>query len=113
MDGDVWHGRLHQERILIVCHLHSRTLHDSAPVQRGIIRHLILILDLSESMLEKDLRPSRFLLTLQYAREFVSEFFDQNPIGQLSILGTREGVAERITSMSGAYSWAGGRSSRA
>lgn len=82
-------------------------------MQRGIIRHLILILDLSESMLEKDLRPSRFLLTLQYAREFVSEFFDQNPIGQLSILGTREGVAERITSMSGAYSWAGGRSSRA
>jgi transcription initiation factor TFIIH subunit 2 len=78
-----------------------RTLHDSAPVQRGIIRHLILIIDLSESMLEKDLRPSRFLLTLQYAREFVAEFFDQNPIGQLSILGTREGVAERITSMSG------------
>lgn len=52
-------------------------------------------------MLEKDLRPSRFLLTLQYAREFVSEFFDQNPIGQLSILGTREGIAERITGMSG------------
>jgi transcription initiation factor TFIIH subunit 2 len=78
-----------------------RTLHDSAPVQRGIIRHLVLILDLSESMLEKDLRPSRFLLTLQYAREFVSEYFDQNPIGQMSILATREGVAERITSMSG------------
>lgn len=78
-----------------------RTLHDSAPVQRGIIRHLVLILDLSESMLEKDLRPSRFLLTLQYAREFVSEYFDQNPIGQMSILATREGVAERVTSMSG------------
>lgn len=78
-----------------------RTLHDAAPVQRGIIRHVVLIIDLSESMLEKDLRPSRFLLTLQYAREFVSEFFDQNPIGQLSILATREGVAERITSMGG------------
>lgn len=78
-----------------------RTLHDAAPVQRGIIRHVVMILDLSESMLEKDLRPSRFLLTLQYAREFVSEFFDQNPIGQLSILATREGVAERVTSMGG------------
>jgi transcription initiation factor TFIIH subunit 2 len=78
-----------------------RTLHDSVPVQRGIIRHMILILDLSESMLEKDLRPSRHLLTLQYAREFVSEYFDQNPIGQLSILVTREGIAERVTGMGG------------
>lgn len=52
-------------------------------------------------MLEKDLRPSRFILTLQYAREFVAEYFDQNPIGQLSILATREGVAERVTSMGG------------
>ncbi|UZJ55820.1 hypothetical protein CBS101457_005140 [Exobasidium rhododendri] len=78
-----------------------RTLHDSVPVQRGIIRHMILILDLSESMLEKDLRPSRHLLTLQYAREFVAEYFDQNPIGQLSILITREGIAERVTGMGG------------
>lgn len=78
-----------------------RTLHDSVPVQRGIIRHMILIIDLSESMLEKDLRPSRHLLTLQYSREFVSEYFDQNPIGQLSVLVTREGIAERITGMGG------------
>lgn len=40
-------------------------------------------------------------MTLQYAREFVAEYFDQNPIGQLSILATRDGVAERITSMGG------------
>jgi transcription initiation factor TFIIH subunit 2 len=52
-------------------------------------------------MLEKDLRPSRHLLTLQYARDFVSEYFDQNPIGQLSILITREGIAERVTGMGG------------
>lgn len=52
-------------------------------------------------MLEKDLRPSRHLLSLQYAREFVTEYFDQNPIGQLSILITREGIAERITGMGG------------
>jgi transcription initiation factor TFIIH subunit 2 len=62
---------------------------------------MILILDLSESMLEKDLRPSRHLLTLQYAREFVAEYFDQNPIGQLSVLITREGIAERVTGMGG------------
>ena len=52
-------------------------------------------------MLEKDLRPNRYDLTVQYAREFVSEYFDQNPIGQLGILATRDGVAERIASMGG------------
>ena len=79
----------------------KRITRDVAPVQRGIIRHLVLLLDLSSSMLEKDLRPNRFDLALQYAREFVSEYFDQNPIGQLAIIGTREGIAERIAMMGG------------
>uniref|UniRef100_V5EPV3 RNA polymerase II transcription factor n=1 Tax=Kalmanozyma brasiliensis (strain GHG001) TaxID=1365824 RepID=V5EPV3_KALBG len=78
-----------------------RTLKDVAPVQRGIIRHLVLLVDLSASMLEKDMRPNRFDVTLQYAREFVGEYFDQNPIGQLSIIGTREGIAERLAMMGG------------
>ena len=78
-----------------------RVLKDVAPVQRGIIRHLVLLIDLSASMLEKDMRPNRFDVTLQYAREFVSEYFDQNPIGQLSVIGTREGIAERLAMMGG------------
>ncbi|SPO29993.1 probable SSL1 - TFIIH subunit (transcription initiation factor), factor B [Ustilago trichophora] len=78
-----------------------RVLKDVAPVQRGIIRHLVLLIDLSASMLEKDMRPNRFDVTLQYAREFVTEYFDQNPIGQLSVIGTREGIAERLAMMGG------------
>ncbi len=78
-----------------------RTLKDVAPVQRGIIRHLVLLIDLSASMLEKDMRPNRFDVALQYAREFVNEYFDQNPIGQLSVIGTREGIAERLAMMGG------------
>ncbi len=70
-------------------------------MQRGIIRHLVLILDLSSAMLEKDLRPNRYELVLQYAREFVAEYFDQNPIGQLAVLAARDGVAERIAPMGG------------
>ncbi|KDN48854.1 putative SSL1-TFIIH subunit, factor B [Tilletiaria anomala UBC 951] len=78
-----------------------RTAAEASPVQRGIIRHLVLILDLSEAMTDKDLRPNRYDLTLQYAREFVAEYFDQNPIGQLGILATRDGVAEKVVSMGG------------
>ncbi|KAJ5427735.1 hypothetical protein N7491_008177 [Penicillium cf. griseofulvum] len=79
----------------------KRLLKDTTPLQRGIIRHLILILDLSQSMSEKDLRPTRYLLTLRYAQEFVREFFEQNPISQLGVLGLRDGLALRVSDMSG------------
>ncbi|KAE8147946.1 Ssl1-like-domain-containing protein [Aspergillus avenaceus] len=79
----------------------KRLLRDTTPLQRGIIRHLVLILDLSQSMIEKDLRPTRYLLTLRYAQEFVREFFEQNPISQLGVLGLRDGLALRVSDMSG------------
>ena len=78
-----------------------RLLRDATPLQRGIIRHLVLVLDLTFAMAEKDLRPTRYLLTLRYAQEFVLEFFEQNPISQLGIIGMRDGVAIRISNMSG------------
>lgn len=79
----------------------DRLLRDTTPLQRGIIRHLILVLDLSQSMAEKDIRPTRYLLALRYAQEFVIEFFEQNPISQLGVIGMRDGLAVRISDMSG------------
>jgi transcription initiation factor TFIIH subunit 2 len=81
--------------------MHDRLLKDTTPLQRGIIRHLVLILDLSSAMIEKDLRPTRYLLTLRYAREFVAEYFEQNPISQLGVIGMRDGLAVRISDISG------------
>ncbi|KZS86910.1 TFIIH basal transcription factor complex, subunit SSL1 [Sistotremastrum niveocremeum HHB9708] len=78
-----------------------RLLGPSTAIRRTIIRHLILILDLSASMLDKDMRPSRFDLTLEYARAFITEWFDQNPLGQIGIVGMRAGLGERVCDMSG------------
>ena len=78
-----------------------RLLRDTTPLQRGIIRHLIVVLDLSSAMTEKDLRPSRYLLTLRYAEDFVTEYFEQNPISQLGFVGMRDGLAKRISDISG------------
>ncbi|KAJ7901923.1 Ssl1-like-domain-containing protein [Mycena olivaceomarginata] len=78
-----------------------RLLAPAAPVRRTIIRHLVLLLDLSTSMLDRDMRPTRFDLTLQYAREFIVEWFDQNPLGQIGVVGMRAGIGERIGEMSG------------
>jgi transcription initiation factor TFIIH subunit 2 len=59
------------------------------------------VLDLSFAMVEKDLWPTRHRVTIKYACEFVTEFFEQNPISQLGILGMRDGIATRISNMSG------------
>lgn len=52
-------------------------------------------------MTEKDLRPNRYLLTIRYTSEFVAEFFEQNPISQLGIIGMRDGLAVRVSDMGG------------
>nr|4WFQ_A Chain A, Suppressor of stem-loop protein 1 [Saccharomyces cerevisiae S288C] len=69
--------------------------------QRGIIRSLILTLDCSEAMLEKDLRPNRHAMIIQYAIDFVHEFFDQNPISQMGIIIMRNGLAQLVSQVSG------------
>lgn len=59
---------------------------------------------MSEAMLEKDLRPTRYELTLNYACEFVTEYFEQNPISQLGVIGMRDGLAVRVSDLSGMLS---------
>ncbi|CAA20673.1 General transcription and DNA repair factor IIH subunit ssl1 [Schizosaccharomyces pombe] len=79
----------------------KRLLRDTTPLQRGIIRHMVLVLDLSNSMEERDFHHKRFDLQIKYASEFVLEFFEQNPISQLSIIGVMDGIAHRITDLHG------------
>jgi len=79
----------------------NRLLAPAAAIRRTIIRHLVLLLDLSAAMMDRDLRPTRFDLMLQYAKEFVLEWFDQNPLGQIGVVGMRAGIGERIGEMSG------------
>ncbi|TFK25669.1 TFIIH basal transcription factor complex, subunit SSL1 [Coprinopsis marcescibilis] len=78
-----------------------RLLAPTVPIRRAIIRHLIIILDLSQSMMDRDIRPTRFDLTLQYTREFITEWFDQNPLGQIGVVGMRRGFGERVGELSG------------
>jgi len=54
-------------------------------------------------MLDRDFRPTRFDLALHYAREFVAEWFEQNPLGQIGIVGMRAGIAERVVGITGEF----------
>lgn len=78
-----------------------RLMRDTTPLQRGIIRHLILVIDMSFAMTEKDMMPTRYRLTLSFAAAFIREFFEQNPISQLGIVGMKDGVAVRISDLGG------------
>lgn len=79
----------------------KRLRKDTKPFQRGIIRHVVLVLDLSEAMMEKDMRPNRYITTINYAQDYVREFFEQNPISQMSVLGMHDGVCIRVSELSG------------
>ncbi|RKO93064.1 Ssl1-like-domain-containing protein [Blyttiomyces helicus] len=84
-------------------HQKRRRLHqrDASTIQRGIIRHVYLIIDLSRAMAELDLKPSRLECSLGLAETFVGEYFEQNPLGQLGVVVTRDGLAEKLTELSG------------
>ena len=52
-------------------------------------------------MVNRDMRPTRFDLSPEYTREFVNEWFDQNPLGQIGIVGMRAGIGGRVGETSG------------
>ncbi|WRT70048.1 uncharacterized protein IL334_007042 [Kwoniella shivajii] len=79
----------------------KRALMADTPLRRSIIRHLFIILDLSESMNDKDYRPTRFEVILGYLRSYVVEWFDQNPLGQIGIIMMRDRLSEVLVPMGG------------
>ncbi|WWC72193.1 uncharacterized protein I206_106153 [Kwoniella pini CBS 10737] len=79
----------------------KRALMADTPLRRSIIRHMFIIMDLSESMMDKDYRPTRFEVVLGYLRSYVVEWFDQNPLGQIGIIIMRDRLSEVLVPMGG------------
>lgn len=75
-------------------------LFPSEAIWRSIIRRLIFVLDLSASVLDRDMHPTRFDFMLEYTRAFILEWYDQNLLGHFGIAGMRTDIAERIGEMS-------------
>lgn len=69
--------------------------------RRGLHRHLVLLVDGSRAMNLTDMRPSRYRLVTRLLQNFVREFFDQNPLAQLSLVLLHDSIAERLTELSG------------
>ena len=65
------------------------------PVRRGILRHILLILDFGESSSETDMPPSRARCMASVAAQFIVECSRQNPLCQIGLLVMRDGLVER------------------
>ena len=79
----------------------SRRMEVVRSVRKGLIRYLIVIMDLSKGMAEKDWKPHRCANVSENLQGFVKEFLDQSPISQLGIIGIRGSHSERISDTSG------------
>ncbi|KAJ3201464.1 transcription initiation factor TFIIH subunit [Entophlyctis luteolus] len=75
------------------------------PVHRGIIRHVYVVVDMSEGMTGQadSLPPSRVECVLANLETFVQEFLLVNPLGSIGLILTRDGGAEKLTEMTGTY----------
>ncbi|CAF0779696.1 unnamed protein product [Didymodactylos carnosus] len=70
-------------------------------VRLGMMRHLYVVLDMSEAMKDQDLRPTRLFCAIELLKEFVSMYFDSNPISQIGILVTKKKRVEKISELAG------------
>ncbi|XP_060699882.1 general transcription factor IIH subunit 2 isoform X2 [Hemiscyllium ocellatum] len=81
----------------------KRVFEHHGQVRLGMMRHLYVIIDMSRSMEDQDLKPNRLTSTLKLLEYFVEEYFDQNPISQIGIVTTKNKRAEKLTELAGTY----------
>ena len=70
-------------------------------IRLGMMRHLVVIVDMSIRMNEIDMKPNRFICCSRILLKFVEEFVDQNPISQICLIVTKDKRAERISELNG------------
>lgn len=81
--------------------IRRRSYHVEPSVQRGMLRNLILALDMSSSMKEGDIKPNRYDATVQYVKQFVQSYLDRNPLCNIGIIVARDAVASVVSELSG------------
>lgn len=62
-----------------------------------MLRHLVVVVDASAAMLASDLPPSRLVATCMALKDFTKEWFDQNPVGSLSVVAVRSGMGHVLS----------------
>ena len=73
----------------------------NVPLRKGIIRYVVVLLDLSKQMDEVGVfRPNCLGAALEGLKLLVVEFLERNPLSYLSIITSKEGKADLLTQFS-------------
>lgn len=72
-------------------------------LKKGLIRNFIIIIDASKVGNETDLYPTRLKWILNRLIKFSKDYFDQNPLCQLGVVITRDGVAEKLSDLTSIF----------
>jgi transcription initiation factor TFIIH subunit 2 len=105
-----WHGLSeddlgHLRDVADLANSASRTTRSQVGVvQRGIIRYVYLVIDMSKAMHANDFRPNRASAMRSLLSSFIVDFLGENPISQLGIIILRNGRAEKLSELSGSKS---------
>lgn len=71
-------------------------------IEKGFLRYLFIIIDCSESMLnKKDLKPNRMIVTQKVVQKFIIQYFDQNPLSQMGIIVAHHKIAQKMADLGG------------
>lgn len=73
----------------------------TARIQKGLIRYLYIVIDLSRAASEMDYKPSRMAVVAKQVEAFIREFFDQNPLSQIGLVTLKDGVSHSLTDLGG------------
>lgn len=70
------------------------------PVKRNIFRNVVIVLDLSYSMSDADVKPSRLEVAVAQLKSFIKSFFNHNSLSLLSIVVSHDKKAFQLTPLS-------------
>lgn len=90
---EFWRLRYHSSSTLYSSHPIVIAFHGFNSLQ---MRHIYIVLDLSSSMNDTDLKPTRMQCVLHQMENFVDRFYDENPISQMAIVATSNKRAEKV-----------------
>ncbi|KAH8741391.1 hypothetical protein FG386_003238 [Cryptosporidium ryanae] len=72
-------------------------------VRRGLLRNIVVILDMTSNMLELDYKPDRMQSMLKCNEVFIKQLLNDNPLAQISVISVYDGIVEVIISYNSNY----------
>ncbi|OII74280.1 transcription factor TFIIH [Cryptosporidium ubiquitum] len=67
-------------------------------IRRGLLRNIVIILDMTSNMLELDYKPDRLQCMIRCNEVFIKQLLEDNPLTQISVISIYDGIGEVIIS---------------